>query len=68
MKTGDNKGKSKLSKKTNRHHKIMNDLQEAIAKRNDFITQTNLFIKKLLSENRVTKDELRVFYKPYKKE
>lgn len=57
---------SKYQTRINRHLETIRELQIALEHRNIYRATANSFFRKLLKENRVTKEELREYFKPLK--
>ncbi len=60
------KGNAKFQKKIDNHVAMIAALQKALDRRNIYRATANAFMRKLLKENRVTKEELREYFKPMK--
>lgn len=55
---------SKYQKRITRHLETIKSLQATLEHRNLYRATANAFIRKLLKENRVTKEELRDYFRP----
>lgn len=62
MKTGIDKCNSTYRKKINTLHRIISDLYSVIQSTKKYNRLSSLFIKKLLEEGRVTKEELTPYF------
>jgi hypothetical protein len=56
-----------LQKDINRLRKVYISLNEAIEKKNMFIKLTNYFIKDMLEQGKISKEDLRKYFKKYEK-
>lgn len=63
MKDNEAKTRSSYQKDVNRLRITCTTLQKAIHKRNVFITQTNGFIQAMLNAEKITKEDLKPFFK-----
>jgi polyhydroxyalkanoate synthesis regulator phasin len=63
---GHEKGISKLHKKNNRLHKMLDEMTRSVEKRKIYTQNADRFIRMLLQEGRTTKEELNQFFKPIK--
>lgn len=59
MKTGIDKCNSTYAKKSNTLHRTIAELQNQLNKRKKYSQQASFFVKKLLEEGRISKEELR---------
>ena len=66
MNNNIDKTRSTYQKKLNKCRKEMANVTRALKKRKEYTRNADLFIRKLLYEGRITKEELREFFKPIK--
>ncbi len=64
MKTGIDSANSIYAKKENKLHKIITELQKKVFSRREYARHVQSFHRKLLDENRITKEEMKEFFKP----
>jgi hypothetical protein len=63
MKTGINKTNSSLQKDINRMKNRCTDLQKSLMARKNYMRSTHDFVEYLFDQGRITKEELRIFFK-----
>ena len=67
IKVNEAKTRSSYQKDVNRLRKTCITLQKAIYKRNVFITQTNEFVQAMLNAGKVTKEDLKPYFRKNEK-